>query len=65
MQSNMYEPLAFSACSSGCLPGVMRDLLLKDFSWGAIEKNITPSDVVTADEIIFTNALRGIIKIEQ
>ncbi len=52
-------------CSSGCLPGVMRDLLLKDFSWGAIEKNITPSDVVTADEIIFTNALRGIIKIEQ
>lgn len=52
-------------CSSGCLPGVMRSLLLKDNSWGAIEKNITPSDVLAADEIIFTNALRGIIKIEQ
>ncbi len=52
-------------CSSGCLPGVMRNLLLKDTSWGAKETDITPDDVLQADEIIFTNALRGIIKIEQ
>ena len=52
-------------CASGCLPGVMRDLLLKDISWGAAEKDITPDEVLQADEIIFTNALRGIIKIEQ
>ena len=52
-------------CSSGCLPGVMRNLLLKDTSWGAKEIDITPDDVLQADEIIFTNALRGIIKIEQ
>jgi len=43
----------------------MRDLLLKDISWGAKEKDITPDEVLQADEIIFTNALRGIIKIEQ
>ena len=43
----------------------MRNLLLKDTSWGAKEIDITPDDVLQADEIIFTNALRGIIKIEQ
>ena len=52
-------------CSSGCLPGVMRSLLLKDPSWRALEQNITPNDVLNAEQIIFTNALRGIIKIEQ
>ncbi|MFM6922066.1 MAG: aminotransferase class IV, partial [Polynucleobacter victoriensis] len=52
-------------CSSGCLPGVMREILLKDPAWGAIEKDITPNDVLNAEQIIFTNALRGIIKIEQ
>ena len=52
-------------CSSGCLPGVMREILLEDPAWGAIEKNITPNDVLNAQQIIFTNALRGIIKIEQ
>ena len=52
-------------CSSGCLPGVMRSLLLKDPSWRALEQNITPDDVLNAEQIIFTNALRGIIKIEQ
>ena len=52
-------------CSAGCLPGVMRSLLLKDATWQAIEQNITPDDVLNAEQIIFTNALRGIIKIEQ
>jgi len=43
----------------------MRGLLLKDPSWRVLEQNITPNDVLNAEQIIFTNALRGIIKIEQ
>lgn len=43
----------------------MREILLKDPAWGAIEKDITPDDVLNAEQIIFTNALRGVIKIEQ
>jgi para-aminobenzoate synthetase/4-amino-4-deoxychorismate lyase len=47
--------------TSGCLPGIMRSILLKDPQWSAIEKNITIEDVLTSDEIILTNALRGVI----
>jgi branched-subunit amino acid aminotransferase/4-amino-4-deoxychorismate lyase len=36
---------------------------LKDPLWNAIEINITPEDVLSAEEIIFCNALRGIISI--
>ena len=48
--------------SSGCLPGVMRSILLKDPKYKVIEQNITRSDVINAQEVIFTNALRGIVK---
>jgi para-aminobenzoate synthetase/4-amino-4-deoxychorismate lyase len=48
---------------SGCLPGVMRSLILKDPLWNAIEINIKPEDVLSAEEIIFCNALRGIISV--
>jgi len=48
---------------AGCLPGVMRSLILKDPLWNAIEINITPEDVLSAEEIIFCNALRGIISV--
>jgi para-aminobenzoate synthetase/4-amino-4-deoxychorismate lyase len=48
---------------SGCLPGVMRSLILNDPAWGAIEANIKPEDVLSAEEIIFCNALRGIISV--
>ena len=47
--------------SSGCLPGIMRSIILKDPQWNAIEKIISIQDVEGADEIILTNALRGII----
>lgn len=49
---------------AGCLPGVMRSLILKDPLWNAIEINITPEDVLSAEEIIFCNALRGIISVK-
>jgi para-aminobenzoate synthetase/4-amino-4-deoxychorismate lyase len=51
--------------SSGCLPGVMRSIILKDPKWNAIEKSISIEDVKSADKIILTNALRGIISINQ
>jgi para-aminobenzoate synthetase/4-amino-4-deoxychorismate lyase len=47
---------------SGCLPGVMRSLVLSDTKYQAVEQNITPADVLSAEEVIFTNALRGIVK---
>jgi para-aminobenzoate synthetase/4-amino-4-deoxychorismate lyase len=48
--------------ASGCLPGVMRSIVLKDSKYQAVEQNITRSDVLNAEEVIFTNALRGIVK---
>jgi para-aminobenzoate synthetase/4-amino-4-deoxychorismate lyase len=48
--------------ASGCLPGVMRSIILKDSKYQAIEKNISRDDVLNAEEVIFTNALRGIVK---
>jgi para-aminobenzoate synthetase/4-amino-4-deoxychorismate lyase len=48
--------------ASGCLPGVMRSIVLKDAKYHAAEQNITRADILSAEEVIFTNALRGIVK---
>jgi para-aminobenzoate synthetase/4-amino-4-deoxychorismate lyase len=48
--------------TSGCLPGVMRSIVLKDAKYQAVEQNIARTDVLSAEEVIFTNALRGIVK---
>jgi para-aminobenzoate synthetase/4-amino-4-deoxychorismate lyase len=48
--------------ASGCLPGVMRSMVMSDPKYQALEKNITRGDVLSAEEVIFTNALRGIVK---
>ena len=48
--------------SAGLLPGVMRAALLANPKLNAREANLTIKDVSIADEIILTNALRGIIK---
>ena len=48
--------------SAGLLPGVMRASLLKDPKMNAREANLTIQDVLEADEIILSNALRGAIK---
>jgi para-aminobenzoate synthetase/4-amino-4-deoxychorismate lyase len=47
--------------SAGVLPGIMRSEILHDSAWNAREANLTIEDVVMADEIILTNALRGVI----
>ena len=48
--------------ASGCLPGVMRSMVMNDAKYQAVEQDITPTDVLGAEEVIFTNALRGIVK---
>ena len=48
--------------SAGLLPGVMRAAVLADPNFNAREANLTINDVSMADEIILTNALRGVIK---
>jgi para-aminobenzoate synthetase/4-amino-4-deoxychorismate lyase len=48
--------------ASGCLQGVMRSVVLSDTKYQAVEQNITRADVLSAEEVIFTNALRGIVQ---
>jgi branched-subunit amino acid aminotransferase/4-amino-4-deoxychorismate lyase len=35
---------------------------MSDTKYQAVEQNITREDVLNADEVIFTNALRGIVR---
>jgi para-aminobenzoate synthetase/4-amino-4-deoxychorismate lyase len=48
--------------SAGVLPGVMREALLTDPTLNAREANLTIQDVLSAKEIMLSNALRGAIK---
>jgi para-aminobenzoate synthetase/4-amino-4-deoxychorismate lyase len=48
--------------SAGLLPGVMRAALLANPSLNAREANLTIKDVSMAEEIMLSNALRGVIK---
>jgi para-aminobenzoate synthetase/4-amino-4-deoxychorismate lyase len=47
--------------SAGVLPGVMRSIILKDPKWNAREANLSVADLVNAEEIMLSNALRGTI----
>jgi para-aminobenzoate synthetase/4-amino-4-deoxychorismate lyase len=47
--------------SAGVLPGVMRAAILNNPTIKAREANLTIHDVISANEIMLTNALRGII----
>ena len=47
--------------SAGVLPGVMRAKFLNDPLYNTHEVNLTIADVLMADEIMLTNALRGAI----
>lgn len=49
--------------ASGCLPGVMRGLVLELCAAHGIpvrERNIDPDELATADEILLTSSLRGV-----
>ena len=47
--------------SSGLLPGVMRGALLDDAALGAQERVLTREDVLNAQALMITNALRGAV----
>ena len=47
--------------SAGLLPGVMRAQILTDPRWNAREMDLTIDDVLQADKIVITNALRGVV----
>ncbi|WP_288393106.1 aminodeoxychorismate synthase component I [uncultured Herbaspirillum sp.] len=45
--------------AAGLLPGVMRQVLLADPTWDAVEAVITRADLLRAQQIVVCNALRG------
>jgi para-aminobenzoate synthetase/4-amino-4-deoxychorismate lyase len=47
--------------SAGLLPGVMRSIVLNDPKWNAHEANITIHDLQNAQDIMLSNALRGLV----
>lgn len=57
LDGNWYTP----PLSAGVLPGVMRAVLLDDPAWNVREKTLTRADLQHAEEIVFCNALRGVM----
>jgi branched-chain amino acid aminotransferase len=52
--------------SSGCLPGVTRDILLRDIhvpGYEVAEKTLLPSDVEQADDIFITSTTRALLPV--
>jgi para-aminobenzoate synthetase/4-amino-4-deoxychorismate lyase len=48
----------------GVLPGVMRQQVLLDPKWQAVEFKLTREDVLKAQEVMVCNALRGVMQAE-
>ncbi len=54
--------------SSGCLPGITRELLLSEArvpEFPAGEKALRPEDLETADEVFITSTTRGLLRVAQ
>jgi len=47
--------------TAGVLPGIMRSVILNDPTWQAREANLSVADVMSAEEIMLSNALRGLM----
>ena len=45
--------------ADGALPGVMREQLMADPAWGARERRLDARDLMAAEAVVVTNALRG------
>jgi branched-chain amino acid aminotransferase len=53
--------------TTGCLPGVTRDLLLGEITadpYTVSERNLTPADLEAADEIFITSTTRDVLAVE-
>lgn len=57
LQGRWYTP----PLKAGVLPGIMRAVLLDDPLWDAQEKELSMTDLRSAEEIIMCNALRGVL----
>jgi len=54
--------------SSGCLPGVTRELLLAEVrasDIGVIERTLVPADLERADEVFITSTTRDLIAVSE
>jgi branched-chain amino acid aminotransferase len=52
--------------SSGCLPGITRELLLNEIHAPGVrvtEKTLTPADLESADEVFITSTTRGLLPV--
>ncbi|MDZ7623085.1 MAG: aminodeoxychorismate synthase component I [Ignavibacteriaceae bacterium] len=49
---------------SGALPGIYRNYFIEN-NLNVVEKNITVEDLIEADELLLTNALRGEVKVNK
>ncbi|WP_034350087.1 chorismate-binding protein [Herbaspirillum sp. GW103] len=62
-RSNVFVKIGGRWCTPplacGVLPGVMRQVLLADPQWDAVQVVITRADLMAAQEIVVCNALRG------
>jgi para-aminobenzoate synthetase/4-amino-4-deoxychorismate lyase len=47
--------------TAGLLPGVMRSIILNDPKWNAHEANLSIDAIRHAEEIMLSNALRGLV----
>lgn len=48
---------------AGLLPGIARSDFIKTHVGNCLEKNITPKDMIDADQILLTNAVRGVVTV--
>jgi para-aminobenzoate synthetase/4-amino-4-deoxychorismate lyase len=48
--------------ASGALPGIMRQRLLSDPAWAALERSLTAADLRRAEQLVVCNALRGALR---
>lgn len=48
------------ALSSGLLPGVLREKMIKQ--GGAVEKELYPQDIINADKLFLGNSVRGLVE---
>ncbi len=63
-KGKLYTP----ALSTGCLPGIMRQLLIQKLikeGYNCMETEFTIARLLLADEIFLTNAVKGIIPVTQ
>jgi para-aminobenzoate synthetase/4-amino-4-deoxychorismate lyase len=53
-----------SPVTAGLLPGIERKILMAQESKRCVEKPLTPNDLLSADRLLLTNAVRGVVEVE-